>query len=141
MKRKANVSAIDLDEHLFEGEAMASGEGEKSEGEPLDGRVFLLEEGKLKPFSPEEYTTSTLYQVTDSFQVESKLVRPDEPGNLVFEGKRPSKRTVPVMIAKDGNAVLFASWDDLESNPGRLSEATEVVGVVPVRQVFVLKRK
>ena len=108
---------------------------------PLDSRVFLLEEGKLTPFSPEDYTTSTLYQVIDSFRVESKLVRPEEPGNLVFEGKKPSKKTVPVMMTSNGDAVLFASWDELESNPTPLSEATEVMGVVPVRQIFVLKRK
>jgi hypothetical protein len=141
MKRKANVSAIDVDEGLNESQTGTFAENEKGQEETFDGRVFLLEEGKLKPFSPEEYTTSTLYQVTDSFQVESKLVRPDEPGNLIFEGKKPSKKTVPVMVARDGNAVLFASWEDLESNPGCLSEAMEVVGVVPVRQVFVLKRK
>jgi hypothetical protein len=93
------------------------------------------------PFSPEAYTTSTLYQVIDSFQVESKLVRPEEPGNLVFEGKKPSKRTVPVIMSSNGDAVLFTSWDELESNPTPLSEATEVIGVVPVRQIFVLKRK
>ncbi len=113
----------------------------KGDEEQLDGRVFLLEEGKLKPFSPEEYTTSTLYQVIDSFQVESKLVRPEEPGNLVFEGKKPSKRTVPVIMRNNGDAALFASWEELESNPTSLSEATEVIGVVPVRQIFVLKRK
>ena len=141
MKRKTNVSAIDVEERLNEDPVRTSTESEKGQEEPLDGRVFLLEEGQLKPFSPEDYTTSTLYQVTDSFQVESKLVRPEEPGNLIFEGKKPSKKTVPVMVARDGNAVLFASWEDLESNPGPLSEAMEVVGVMPVRQVFVLKRK
>ncbi len=140
MKRKANV--IDVDRHFFEGDTRVPDGGEKTSEEPLDGgRVFLLEEGKLKPFSPEEYSTSTLYQVVDTFQVESKLVRPEEPGNLMFEGKKPSKRTVPVMIARNGDAMLFASWEELEANPTPLSEATEVMGVVPVRQVFVLKRK
>jgi hypothetical protein len=139
MKRKANV--IDVDKRFFEGDARVPEGSEKTSEEPLDGRVFLLEEGKLKPFSPEDYSTSTLYQAVDSFQVESKLVRPEEPGNLIFEGKKPSKRTVPVMIARNGDAVLFASWEELESNPTPLSEATEVMGVVPVRQVFVLKRK
>ena len=139
MKRKANV--IDVDRHFFEGDKRVPDGGEKTSEEPLDGRVFLLEEGKLKPFSPEEYSTSTLYQMVDSFQVESKLVRPEEPGNLIFEGKKPSKRTVPVMIARNGDAILFTSWEELESNPTPLSEATEVMGVVPVRQIFVLKRK
>ena len=139
MKRKAKV--LDVDQQSFEGDARKFDEVEKSDEEQLDGRVFLLEEGKLKPFLPEEYTTSTLYQVMDSFQVESKLVRPDEPGNLIFEGKKPSKKTVPVMIAKNSDATLFASWDELESDPSPLSEAHEVIGVVPVRQIFVLKRK
>ena len=139
MKRKANV--IENDKPFDEGEARGLGEGDKGHEEQLDGRVFLLEEGKLKPFLREEYTTSTLYQVTEAFLVESKLVRPEEPGNLVFEGKKPSKRTLPVMITKTGEATLFASWDDLESNPSPLAEAGEVIGVVPVRQVFVLKRK
>ncbi len=141
MKRRVNVNAVSVDELPLGEEARASDESDNSDGELLGGRVFLLEEGRLTPFSTEAYTTSTLYQVTDSFQVESKLVRPDEPGNLLFEGKKPSRKTVPVMIARDGNAMLFASWDDLEANPGVLSEATEVVGVVPVRQVFVLRRK
>ena len=139
MKRKANV--IEVDQKLFKGDSKQFDEDEKGSQEQLDGRVFLLEEGQLKPFLAEEFTTSTLYQVMDSFQVESKLVRPEEPGNLVFEGKKPSKRTVPVMIAQDGNATLFASWEALESDPSPLSGSREVVGVVPVRQIFVLKRK
>jgi hypothetical protein len=140
MKRKAQV--IDVDKHLLEGDAAVPDGVEKSDEEQHpDGRIFLLEDGKLKPFSPAEYTTSTLYQVIDSFRVESKLVRPEEPGNLVFEGKKPAKKTVPVMIAKNGEVLLFPSWDELESNPTPLAEAAEVMGVVPVRQVFVLKRK
>jgi hypothetical protein len=140
MKRKAQV--IDVDKHLFEGDARVADTVEKSdEAQPLDGRVFLLEEGKLKPFSPDDYTTSTLYQVIDSFRVESKLVRPEEPGNLVFEGKKPSKKTVPVMIARQGEVTLFPSWDELEADPTPLADAAEVMGVVAVRQIFVLKRK
>ena len=139
MKRKANVVEGEkpFDEDGVKGLAV----GEKGGDEQLDGRVFLLEEGKLKPFLQEEYTTSTLFQVTDSFLVESRLVRPEEPGNVVFEGKKPSKKTQPVMIGKTGEATLFDSWDDLESNPSPLSEASEVIGVVPVRQIFVLRRR
>jgi hypothetical protein len=140
MKRKAQI--IEVDEHLFEGDVGVVERVEKSDEEQqLDGRVFLLEEGKLKPFSPEDYTTSILYQVIDSFRVESKLVRPEEPGNLVFEGRKPSKRTVPVMIAKQGEVTLFPSWEELEADPTPLAEAAEVMGVVPVRQIFVLKRR
>jgi hypothetical protein len=139
MKRKANV--VEENKPFDEGEAREQAEGEKNGEEQLDGRVFLLEDGKFKPFLREDYTTSILYQVTDSFLVESKLVRPEEPGNVVFEGKKPSKKTLPVMIARTGEATLFASWEDLESNPSPLAEASEVIGVVPVRQIFVLKRR
>jgi hypothetical protein len=139
MKRRGNI--IDEDKPSVELDVGTSDGGETGWDEARDGRVFLLEDGRLKPFMLSEYTASTLYQVVDSFQVESKLVRPEEPGNLVFEGKRPSKKSVPVLITKGGGAVLYASWEDLEANPNPLSEAGEVVGVVPVRQVFVLKRK
>jgi hypothetical protein len=140
MKRKAQV--IEVDEHLFDGDLAVAERVEKSDDEQqLDGRVFLLEEGKLKPFSLEDYTASVLYQVVDSFRVESKLVRPEEPGNLVFEGRKPSKRTVPVMVAREGEVTLFPSWEELEANPTPLAEAAEVMGVVPVRQIFVLKRR
>jgi hypothetical protein len=139
MKRKANV--VEEIKPFDEGDAREQAEGERNGEEQLDGRVFLLEDGKFKPFLQEEYTTSTLYQVTDSFLVESKLVRPEEPGNVVFEGKKPSKKTLPVMIAKTGETTLFASWEELESNPSPLAEAGEVLGVVPVRQIFVLKRR
>lgn len=139
MKRK--MSVVEDEGRFDESAARDLDESDRGHEELFDGRVFLLEEGRLKPFLREEYTTSTLYQVTDAFLVESKLVRPEEPGNLVFEGKKPSKRSLPVMVAKTGEATLFASWDELESTPGPLAEAAEVIGVVPVRQVFVLKRK
>ena len=45
------------------------------------------------------------------------------------------------MVARNGEVMLFASWDELEANPTPLAEAAEVMGAVPVRQVFVLKRK
>jgi len=139
MKRKANIG--NRREPFEEGGAMEQAEGEKGGDEQLDGRVFLLDEGKLKPFLREEYTTSTLFQVMDSFLVESRLVRPEEPGNVVFEGKKPSRKTQPVMIGKTGEATLFASWDELEADPRPLSEASEVIGGVPGRQIFVLRRR
>ncbi|MEM5789447.1 MAG: hypothetical protein AAGU11_19210 [Syntrophobacteraceae bacterium] len=103
--------------------------------------VFLLEEGKIKVFSAEEYTASTLYQAVESFSVECRLVRPEEPGNMVFEGKKPSKKTVPILVKKDGECVILASWEELESQPSQLADAVDVVGAMPVKQVFVLKRK
>jgi len=103
--------------------------------------VFLLENGKIQPFSADKYTASTLYQTVDSFSVECRLVRPEEPGNMVFEGKKPSKKTVPILVKKDGECELLNSWEELESEPSRLANAREVVGALPVKQVFILKRQ
>ena len=106
-----------------------------------DKDVFLLEEGKIKAFSADEYTASTLYQAVESFSVECRLVRPEEPGNMVFEGKKPSKKTVPILIKKSGECVILDSWEELEGQPSQLAETQDVVGAMPVKQVFVLKRK
>ena len=103
-------------------------------------RVFLLEDGKLKPFTREDYTASTLYQVVESYVVECRLVRPEDPGNLIFEGKKPSRKTVPIVVTKDGTHRLLESWESLESQPEQLSDAAEVIGAAPVKQVFVLRR-
>ena len=105
------------------------------------GAIFLFEDGKLKPFSAKDYTASTLYQVVESYSVECRLVRPDDSSGLVFEGKKPSKKTLPILIKKTGECVLLDSWEELESQPVRLAEARDVFGAMPVRQVFVLKRK
>lgn len=113
--------------------AMTEKEGER--------KVFLLEDGKLLPFSPSEYSRSILYEVAESFAVECRLVRPEDPDNLVYEGKKPSKKTVPVIVGKSGESRLMASWDELDANPEQLVEAVEVIGVIPVKQVFLLKRK
>lgn len=106
-----------------------------------DARVFLLEDGKLKAFTPENYTQSVLYEVVESYSVECRLVRPEDPGNLVFEGKKPSKKTVPIVVSKDGDCLLLESWEQLESSPEKLNGAIEVIGAAPVKQAFVLKRK
>jgi hypothetical protein len=60
---------------------------------------------------------------------------------MVFEGRKPSRKTVPILVQKDGECVLLNSWEDLESEPSRLAGAREVLGAIPVRQVFVLKRQ
>jgi hypothetical protein len=104
-------------------------------------RILLMDDGKLIPFSTEDYTRSALYQVVESFSVECRLVRPEDPGNIIFEGKKPSRKTVPVIVNRGGESVLLDSWESLESAPEQLAEATEVIGVATVRQVFVLKRK
>lgn len=106
-----------------------------------DGRVFLLEEGRLKPFESEAYTASTLYEVVESFAIERRLVRPEEASSLVYEGKRPSRKTNPILITKEGEATLLESWNELETRPEMLATVDEVLGAVPVRQIFVLKRK
>jgi len=103
--------------------------------------VFLMEDGQIKPFSAEEYTTSTLYQAVETFSVECRLVRPEEPGNMVFEGKKPSKRTVPILVKKSGECQIMDSWEELESRPAELAEVSDIVGAMPVKQIFVLKRK
>jgi hypothetical protein len=103
--------------------------------------TFLIEDGKLAPFSPADYTRSTVYQAAESYSVECKLVRPEEPSNLSFEGKKPSKKTVPAVVLKNGECILLSSWEELESKPEQLADAKEVIGVEPVKQIFVLKRK
>ncbi|MBP8645712.1 MAG: hypothetical protein KBH99_06290 [Syntrophobacteraceae bacterium] len=109
--------------------------------EEVGPKVYLVEDGRLKPFSRDDYTQTSLYQVVESFTVESKLVRPEESGNLVYEGKKPSRKTVPLVIGKSGECVLLESWEALESHPEVLANAVEVFGANPVRQVFVLRRK
>jgi len=147
MKRKENVvqkdwpSAVEKKEGKDEERNGSIPEMSKESGVAEEQRILLMEDGKLKPFSPEEYTASTLYQVVESFSVECRLVRPEDPGNLVFEGKRPTKKTLPIIVTKGGDSLLLESWESLESKPEQLSDASEVIGAMPVKQVFVLKKK
>jgi hypothetical protein len=120
--------------------ALQDGAMVAEEKEP-ERKVFLLEDGKLLPFAASDYSQALLYEVTESFSVECRLVRPEDPENLIYEGKKPSKKTVPVIVAKGGDYRLMGSWDELEAHPEHLVEAVEVIGAVPVKQVFVLKRK
>jgi len=110
-------------------------------GEGGSRRVFLLEDGRLKPFLTTEYTRSTLYDVVEAFSVECRLVKPEDSDQPVYEGKKPSRRTVPILITRTGEAVLVSSWEELEANPEKLADVDEVLGATPVKQVFVLKRK
>jgi hypothetical protein len=138
MKRKDNAEVIKSQLSFFE-------RNEKEQAvetaEKNGNNVFLLENGRIEPFSSEAYTASTLYQAVDSFSVECRLVRPEEPGNMVFEGKKPSRKTVPILVGNGGECVLLDSWEELESEPSRLANVHEVLGAMPVKQVFVLKRK
>lgn len=140
MKRKENsVSKDQLTLWQKETDVQAPAREEDVE-DPLQS-VFFLEDGKLKPLSKEQYTRTILYQLAESFAVECRLVRPEDPGNLVFEGKKPSRKTVPIVISRSGEPVLLESWESLETDPQLLSNAAEVIGVTPVKQVFVLRRK
>jgi hypothetical protein len=139
MKRKDNAEVIKSQLSFFErnGKEQTVETAQQKNG----NSVFLLDNGRIEPFSSDAYTASTLYQGVDSFSVECRLVRPEEPGNMVFEGKRPSKKTVPILVRKGGECVLLDSWEELEAEPSRLADVHEVLGALPVKQVFVLKRK
>lgn len=141
MKRKQQAIEMDSATAVQFSEESAQGKTKENDKPAAEPGLFLLEDGRLKPFSLEDYTTSTLYQVVEAFSVECKLVRPDDPNALLYEGKKPSKKTLPILVGKDGECVLLDSWDVLEAEPERLGEAAEVLGATPVKQVFVLKRK
>ncbi len=113
----------------------------ETEEQKTDNGVFILDNGRIEPVSADSYTASTLYRTVESFSVECRLVKPEEPGSMLFEGKKPSKKTVPILVGRDGECVLLNSWEELESEPSRLSNAHEVLGALPVKQIFVLKRK
>ncbi len=142
MKRKDNAEVIKNSQLSFFANNENEQRTETSESAQKEGNnIFLLTNGRIEPFPPDAYTASTLFQAVDSFSVECRLVRPEESGNMVFEGKRPSRKTVPILVRKDGECVLLDSWDELESEPSRLAATREVLGALPVKQIFVLKRK
>ena len=140
MKRKDNAEVIKKSQLSFF-EQNGQEPPMETAAQENGNTVFLLSNGRIEPFSTDAYTASTLYQAVDSFSVECRLVRPEEPGNMVFEGKKPSRKTVPILVDKEGGCVLLNSWEELESEPSRLANAHEVLGALPVKQVFVLKRK
>ncbi|HYA43798.1 MAG TPA: hypothetical protein VEF34_21055 [Syntrophobacteraceae bacterium] len=142
MKRKDNAEVIKNSQLSFFANNENEQRTETSESAQKEGNnIFLLTNGRIEPFPPDAYTASTLFQAVDSFSVECRLVRPEESGSMVFEGKRPSRKTVPILVSKDGECVLLDSWDELESEPSRLAATREVLGALPVKQIFVLKRK
>ncbi len=142
MKRKENAEVLNNQLSFVEKKKETMEAPEEENGDKsTDSSVFLLEGGQIKPFIQNQYTASTLYQAVESFSVECRLVRPEEPGNMVFDGKKPSKKTVPILVKKSGECIILNSWEQLESEPAQLAEARDVVGAMPVKQVFVLKRK
>jgi hypothetical protein len=141
MKRKESPAVEALSEvqaDLREGERLGE---DDVEALTAGQRVFLLENGRLKPFPMDDYTRSTLYEMVESFSVECRLVKPEESDQPIYEGKKPSKKTVPILVDKKGEYILMTSWEELEAHPEKLAEVSEVIGVSPVKQVFVLKRK
>lgn len=141
MKRKEKAAVKDAPVDLeSEGGSVQQGPWEEP-AKTQEDDLFLLDNGKLQPFSSNNYTQATLYQVVESFSVECKLVRPEDPANLIYEGKRPSRKTVPIILTKNEDCLLLDSWEDLEAKPEQLANADEVLGAMPVKQVFVLKRK
>jgi hypothetical protein len=114
---------------------------EKGASESGEEKLFFIEDDRLKPFSPEEFTSSPLYRVAESFEVERRLVAPEQSSKVVYEGRKPSKKTIPIIVSKDDRLTLLDSWDELEDRADQLADAREVLGVSPVKQVFVLKRK
>ncbi len=144
MKRKESVASKDqltLWQKEKDKEIAAQSPSVDDEAGETVQTVFYFDEGKLKPFLKDHYTATTLFQLTDSFAVECRLVRPEDPGNIIFDGKKPSKKTVPIIITRSGESKLLESWESLESDPQLLADAAEVIGVTAVKQVFVLKRK
>lgn len=140
MKRKEKSVAKELPVELETESIIGRQAPEDEPAKAREGDLFLLENGKLQPFSSASYTESILYQMVESFSVECRLVRPEDPANLIYDGKRPSKKTVPIVLTKNGESLLLDSWEALEARPEQLANADEVVGAMPVKQVFVLKR-
>lgn len=120
----------------------------KSEGKPAapvetpgDERYFILENGKLKPFAAEDFSSAVIYQAIEAFAVERRFVKPEDKQEVLYQGKRPAKQTVPILLMRDGADTLLSSWEELDADPRQLAQVEEVVAVKPVKQVFVLKRK
>lgn len=107
--------------------------------EETSSRFFLVENGTLRDLSPDEYSPIPVYESLGSYGVERRFVKPEEKADLVFEGKKPPKQTIPVLVLKNDTATVLSSWEELESNPERLSEVKEVRIARAVKQVFILK--
>jgi hypothetical protein len=141
MKRKESAAAEKTRDNPRVIEMEDALQGNDAQAERETPGVFLLEDGRLTPFSMTEYTRSILYDVVESFSVECRLVKPEESDQPIYEGRKPSKRTVPILVTGRGEYVLMNSWEELETHPEKLADVKEVIGVSPVKQVFVLKRK
>jgi hypothetical protein len=145
MKRKEKaLEVVSNDEEFADDNAGEAGE-ENSNADSstaVDNEFFLIgNDGKLQPLSPAEYTPATIFQAVETFVVERKFVKPEDPGNIVYEGKKPSRKTMPILITREGEHIALDSWEALEANPEQLANASEVIGATTVKQVFVLRKK
>lgn len=104
-------------------------------------RFFIVDGDTVTPVDESLYESAPLYVAEDSFEVERRLSKPDEGQSVVYEGKKPKGKTTPIVILHDGSMRKADSWEALEGNPALLMQAKEVVAALPVKQVFVLKRK
>lgn len=145
MKRKDKTLEVVANDAEYSDDG-AEETGEESPGADSsatgDNEFFLIgDDGKLQPFSPEDYTPATIFQAVETFAVERKFVKPEDPGNIAYEGKKPSRKTMPIVITREGEHIALDSWEALEANPEQLANASEVIGAATVKQVFVLRKK
>ncbi len=107
--------------------------------EQSPSRFFIVENGTVRDLEPQEYSRAPVYETLGSYAVERRFVKPEEKVDIVYEGKKPPKQTVPVLVSNNGTATVLESWKDLESHPESLMEVKEVRVARAVKQVFVLK--
>ncbi|MGQ9796943.1 hypothetical protein [Desulfosoma sp.] len=107
--------------------------------EQSPSRFFIVDNGTVRDLEPQEYSRAPLYETLGSYSVERRFVKPEDKADILYEGKKPPKQTVPVLISHNGHATVLASWSDLESNPESLMNVSEVRVARAVKQVFVLK--
>lgn len=107
--------------------------------EQSPSRFFIVDNGAVRDLEPQEFSRAPVYETVGSYAVERRFVKPEDKADIVYEGKKPPKQTVPVLVAHDGTATVLASWSDLESNPESLMDVKEVRVARAVKQVFVLK--
>jgi len=79
MKRKEIAESRNQLSFFEKSEKKEEKEDMETSGQNGEKEVFLLEDGKIKAFSANDYTASTLYQAVESFSVECRLVRTEEP--------------------------------------------------------------
>lgn len=113
----------------------------RSQEKPAESspRFFFLENGTLRELQDDQYSRTTVYEAVGSYGVERRFVRPEEKNNILYEGKKPPKKTVPLLVLKENDEVVLSDWKELEAEPERLAAVKEVVVARPVKQVFVLK--